>query len=270
MSGPGYFLSKLDGEIERLASQYQLFAPVTHQSWDRAKIGDGARVLDAGCGPGFGTIELSARVGSTGKVTAFDCSTEYLGYLRRQLTERKITNVEVVEGLLNADIPLAEAEFDFIFAKLVHAFVPDLLAVMREYYRLLKPTGKLILCEPVAMWRFSPPTAALEKFLDLGFQHVKKNGVEVEVGRWLPSKMIAAGFQIVETIPEVRIGYPDSREWQWMTGFYERAIPVLVAEGAFGEDDVKSYQQELARLAQQKGAFITTHQFIHLISSKQR
>lgn len=268
MSDTGYFLSKLDGEIERLGSQYQLFAPVTHQLWDKANLGDGAQVLDAGCGPGFGTVELSARVGPTGKVTAFDRTEEYLAYLRQQLSERKITNVEVVEGLLSAEIPLADAQFDFIFTKFVHIFIPDLLPVIREYYRLLKPTGKLLICEPIGLWQVSPPKAIVQEFLDRGIQHFKKNAVDIEVGRWLPNKLITAGFQIVETIPEMRIGYPDSQEWQWMTAFYERAIPVLVAEGALTDNDVKRYRQQLTSLAQEKGSFMTTHQFIHLISSK--
>lgn len=270
MSSTEYFLSKLDGEIERLGSQYQLFAPVTHQLWDRAGLGSGAQVLDAGCGPGFGTVELAERVGSNGKVTAFDRTTEYLAYLRNQLAERKITNVEVVEGLLSGNIPLADGQFDFIFTKFVHIFIPDLLPVIREYYRLLKPTGKLLICEPIGLWQISPPSTIVREFLDRGFQHFKKNDVDIEVGRLLPNKLITAGFQIAETIPEVRLGYPDSQEWQWMTAFYQRAIPVLVAEGAMTEDDIKRYRQELDRLANDKGSFMTTHQFIHLISNKQR
>lgn len=270
MSSKEYFLSKLDGEIERLGSQYQLFAPVTHQLWDKAGLGSGAQVLDAGCGPGFGTVELAERVGSTGKVTAFDRTTEYLSYLRHQLAERKVTNVEIVEGLLSAEIPLADAQFDFIFTKFVHIFIPELLPVIREYHRLLKPTGRLLICEPIGLWQVSPPSATVQEFLDRGFQHFKKNDVDIEVGRQLPSKLNAAGFQIDETIPEVRIGYPNSREWQWMTDFYQRAIPVLIAEGAMTEGDIKRYRQELDRLAQDRGSFMTTHQFIHLISSKQR
>ena len=175
MADNDYLMDRFSGEIERLGFQYRLWSPAAYALWQRSGLGEGARVLDAGCGPGFGTLDLAARVGEKGHVTAFDRTEKYLQHLKQQLAEHKLTNVTLKQGLLdNTELPAAS--FDFIFTKMVLLFMADLERVLAEFMRLLKPNGKLLSSELISYWRISPPNPVVDKIIALSFQHFCDNG----------------------------------------------------------------------------------------------
>ena len=65
-----YVLGTNDAEIARLGLQHRLWYAYAYALWERAGIGPGMTVLDAGCGPGFATQDLAALVGPKGKIIA--------------------------------------------------------------------------------------------------------------------------------------------------------------------------------------------------------
>jgi SAM-dependent methyltransferase len=65
------------------------------QDWmDALHLKSGDRVLEIGAGPGFVSLALADRVGSTGLVYALDRSADALSYLERLQTERGISQIE--------------------------------------------------------------------------------------------------------------------------------------------------------------------------------
>lgn len=90
MNKEDYILGTSDEEIERLKFQHELWKQDVEKLWDATNIGSGQVVLDLGCGPGFGSIDLAERVGSDGKVYAVDASEKYLQFLKGEIAERDL------------------------------------------------------------------------------------------------------------------------------------------------------------------------------------
>src|SRR5512139_204400 len=93
-----YLLGANAAELERMRFQHQVWGPVTEAFFDRLGVDKGWRVLDVGAGPGFVTTDLRQRVGETGKVTALEPSAMFVEHLRRTVSERRWSNVEVIQG----------------------------------------------------------------------------------------------------------------------------------------------------------------------------
>jgi ubiquinone/menaquinone biosynthesis C-methylase UbiE len=109
---------------------------------DRAGIGPGMAVLDAGCGPGRLTVPIAKRVGEAGRVVAVDRQPRMLRQLQRRLADRAITNVETIlgglgEGRLPAD------RFDVVLLVTVLGEIPDKAAALREIRHALRSGGVL-------------------------------------------------------------------------------------------------------------------------------
>jgi len=113
---------------------------------DRAGIGPGMSVLDAGCGPGRLTVPIARRVGKAGQVLAIDRQPRMLGRLRRRLTDHGLSNVEAIlgglgEGRLPAD------RFDVALLVTVLGEIPDRAAAFREIRHALRGGGVLSVTE---------------------------------------------------------------------------------------------------------------------------
>ena len=113
---------------------------------NRAGIGPGMSVLDAGCGPGRMTVPISRRVGEAGRVVAFDLQPRMLRRLQRRIADRGLANVETVLGKLG-DGRLPAAAFDVAVLVTVLGEIPDKLAALREIHRALRPGGVLSITE---------------------------------------------------------------------------------------------------------------------------
>jgi SAM-dependent methyltransferase len=119
-----------------------------HETWVRpavARLGEvrGLRVLDYGCGHGMAAVVLARRGAA---VTAFDLSEGYL----HEAAARAAAN-GVALDLVKADgerLPFADAAFDRVWGNAVlHHLDPGRAG--RELYRVLRPGGLAVFCEPL-------------------------------------------------------------------------------------------------------------------------
>jgi ubiquinone/menaquinone biosynthesis C-methylase UbiE len=118
-----------------------------HETWVRpafARLGDvaGLRVLDFGCGHGMASVVLARR---GAHVTAFDLSPGYLREARRR-AEANAVSVDLVQADGHR-LPLADASFDRVLGNAVLHHL-DTLTAARELYRILRPGGLAVFCEP--------------------------------------------------------------------------------------------------------------------------
>src|ERR1043166_2067436 len=88
-----YVLGTHPDELVRLGFQHQLWARYAADAWERAGFGPGKRLLDVGCGPGYASFDLAARVGTRGQVRAIDISERFITHLRCQARVRGQTNI---------------------------------------------------------------------------------------------------------------------------------------------------------------------------------
>jgi SAM-dependent methyltransferase len=111
---------------------------------------EGAEVLDAACGAGYGSAHL-AEVAR--RVVGLDRSVEAIAEARREYAR---PNVEYVEGDLTA-LPFAAHSFDVVCAFEAIEHLDDQRAFVREAARVLRPNGTFLASTPrVAQTNVAP------------------------------------------------------------------------------------------------------------------
>lgn len=114
-----------------------------------ARLGERAEVLDAGCGTG-GLIRRLAPVHPAWHWTGVDQSPVALELAR----QRSGTNVNFHEASVTA-LPLGAAQFDAVVSADVLYHVDDDGAALREFFRVLRPGGIVVLNLPAYQWLWS-------------------------------------------------------------------------------------------------------------------
>jgi SAM-dependent methyltransferase len=104
----------------------------------------GLRLLDAGCGTGLMLQELA----SLGQAEGVDISEEALAFCR----QRGLENVSHADV---GNLPHPDSSFDVITALDVLEHMEDDVATVREFRRVLRPGGRLVLFCPAHRWLWS-------------------------------------------------------------------------------------------------------------------
>ncbi len=105
-------------------------------------INPGETVVDIGCGAGFDTLIASRLVGPGGRVIGFDMTEEMLKKAQAGAAEMGAANVEFREGLAES-LPLPDGFADVVISNGVLNLTLDKTATLREWFRALKPGGRL-------------------------------------------------------------------------------------------------------------------------------
>lgn len=167
----------------------------------------GEQVLDAATGTGWAAIAIAERVGSAGRVVGADLANALLEQARLKAKATGLSNLEFQQGdITRLDFP--EHRFDAVACASAIFFLPDQLAALREWKRVIRPGGRVVfssfgptLRQPMAKLlndrltqygiealdtAVRPDWGACTVLLtDAGFQHVD---VHVEqLGYFLPS-----------------------------------------------------------------------------------
>ncbi len=105
-----------------------------------ARVAEGERVLDVGCGCADTTIALAERVGEAGKVVGLDISAPMLARARDRCAG--LPNVSFLEGDATV-VPLAPGSFDLLYSRFGVMFFTDPVAAFRHLQGALAPRGRL-------------------------------------------------------------------------------------------------------------------------------
>jgi len=119
----------------------------------RAGLGQGPRLLDAGCGTGRNLVEF----GSLGPATGVDPSAEAVELCRRRgLNEVQCAGVE--------DLPFGPGEFDLLLACDVLEHVRDDGVALKELLRVADAGANLIITAPAYQWLWTDHDVQLHHF----------------------------------------------------------------------------------------------------------
>jgi arsenite methyltransferase len=126
-----------------------------------ADIRPGETILDLGCGGGIDTILAAQRTGPNGRVIALDFLPEMLDRTADAVQEAGLTNVELVEGEMEA-IPCPDASVDLIISNGVINLSARKARVMAECARVLRPGGRLCVSDLTVEQDDLPPEIATQ------------------------------------------------------------------------------------------------------------
>ncbi len=106
-----------------------------------ARLARGKRVLDLGCGTGYGSAEISK---SAASVTGLDISADAIAYVKQTYTQSKM---RFMLGSAAA-IPVRNASFDLVVAFEVIEHIEEWRKLLEEARRVLAPGGQLVVSTP--------------------------------------------------------------------------------------------------------------------------
>jgi predicted methyltransferase len=112
---------------------------------DAMGVKSGQRVADIGCGYGYFTFRLAARVGAEGKVYAVDIDEEAINKVRQRKESEKLEQVEPILGE-SADPRLPNDLDAVLIVDTYHEF-REYDRMMQAVFRALKPGGRLVIID---------------------------------------------------------------------------------------------------------------------------
>ncbi len=126
------------------------YGVATRQMLDLARTQPGQRILDVAAGAGEPAVSAAERVGPSGYVLATDISEGIIELALQVARERGYKQIEtrVMDG---ERVDLPDASFDVVLCRLGLMYMPDPVAALREWRRVLRPGGR------VAVAVFSSP-----------------------------------------------------------------------------------------------------------------
>ncbi len=106
----------------------------------------GMRALEVATGPGRVMVEIAKRVGPDTRIYGLDLSNRMLGRVRKRLVDSGHAEYELRRGDCRS-LPWPDKSFDLLYNGYMMDLIPkeDMHGVLREFHRVLKPGGQLVL-----------------------------------------------------------------------------------------------------------------------------
>jgi arsenite methyltransferase len=124
--------------------------PVRDTVLDKAQLRPGDTVLDVGAGDGLIAFGALDRLGPSGQVIFSDISQDLLDHCRQAATaEGLLDRCRFVLASADSLTGVPDESVDVVTTRSVLIYVKDKAAAVREFYRVLKPGGRMSLFESI-------------------------------------------------------------------------------------------------------------------------
>jgi SAM-dependent methyltransferase len=264
-----YVLGTGDDEIVRLGFQHRVWGEQAFAIWERAGFAPGQTILDVGCGPGFGTLDLSRIVTGTGRVVAVDASPRYLDHLNGQLQAQSIENVETrLSDVTSLD--LQPNSIDGAYARWVLCFVSNPGAVIEAVAKALRPGGVFAVqdyfnYQAIAL---APRSEIFEHVIKAVVKRWRLTGGDPDLAGRLPGLFTQCGMGLRDIRGIARVARPGSALWNWPTTFFRNFLPTLVEAGLITAEEHRVFEAEWSRRSADPNTFFCTPSMYDVIAVK--
>ncbi|MCP4876882.1 MAG: methyltransferase domain-containing protein [Gammaproteobacteria bacterium] len=216
----------------------------------------GESIVDVGCGTGL-LLEQEARaVGSAGRAEGLDFSDAMLAYARKRCVG--LEQVGLQQGSAET-LPFADAEFDALSCTQTLLYVKDMDQALREFYRVLKPHGRVAIIETDwsgAIINSHDPEISQRIFSAWGGAVVNPN-----LPRQLRPILAQIGFSTVrvEAVPLLNASYS---EHSFSANMLENLAATAEKQSFISSEESKSWLQGIENLIQQDEYFFCVNRFL--------
>jgi ubiquinone/menaquinone biosynthesis C-methylase UbiE len=193
------------------------FTPIARQLVSLAAPVRGERALDVGCGRGAATVALAEAVGRDGHVTGIDLSPRMIEACGAEIAGLRLPNVEL--QVMDATSPsLPATAYDLVVASLVVFFLPDPLAALVAWRRLLvTPGGRLAISTFARRDRvWDAVDATFHPYLPSGMLDARTTGAAgpFSTDAGVEDLVRAAGYTGARTaVFDIEVTFADVDEW---------------------------------------------------------
>ena len=148
---------RFGGNAEQMKATMDYLHPVREKVLHHASLGEGERLLDVGCGDGliaFGALEKSKTV----RVIFSDISQDLLNHAQTLAHQMDILDrCQFIQMPVENLSPILDASVDVVTTRSVLIYVAAKQQAFSEFYRVLKPGGRVSIFEPINRFRYPEP-----------------------------------------------------------------------------------------------------------------
>ena len=145
------------GDAEQLKEALAVLAPIRDRVLEGAELAPEDVVLDVGCGDGLIGFGALARLGPEGKVVLSDLSEALVHRCWEIAASLGVTARSRFLVARAEHLPLASASVDVVTTRSVLIYIRDKPRAFAEFFRLLRPGGRLSVFEPINRYGYPEP-----------------------------------------------------------------------------------------------------------------
>jgi SAM-dependent methyltransferase len=242
---PHYSLGATDAELRRLIDLASHEEDRVAEACRRAGIGEGATVVDLGCGPLGALAALARIVGRGGRVIGVDGSDAALTKARTLLSRSAFPHVD----FLHSDVDDADIrDVDLAYCRLMLLHQNDPARTLRQMMKMLRPGGVVIAHEPSDLSSHAPTSEpyvpAMTRVWELVIAAARARGARTGFGRNGRSYLASAGFTI-ESHRAYMVHYPPAIGYEIPRVALSSLRPTLAEHRLASEDEIAHLDREL-------------------------
>jgi SAM-dependent methyltransferase len=239
-----YILGTASIELQRLGLQNRIWSEVTEALWNVAGFGQGQRLLELGCGPGFSSLALAKRTGATGGVLGWDRSAQFLEHLQSRAAAEDMPWIDTFHGDVRPDLdPSLQDCFDGVYARWLVCWMDRPEDAIQLAAQALRPGGKLVLHDYFHYHAldFWPQNPAFREALDAVEKAWRATGGDPSIGVRLQDMVEQYGFKVSYAKICTRFATPKQQLWQWPASFFPSFLAQLCEEGYLSSAQVDAF-----------------------------
>jgi len=221
----------------------------------RAGISQGSRVLDAGAGPGYATVDLAEIVGPAGEVIAVERSQRFVEAAREASRSRGLENVRVHELDLMSD-PLPADAMDAAWCRWVASFVAFRATLIAKLAAAIRPAESPSSTKYIDYGAWA---SRAREALDRGVRPARHGQLarsRRRAGHRARPADVARrhGLPSREAVPRTFCVHPGDPLWQWPASFIDVNLKRLLELGRVSESWAGSVRREPRRAGGRMGS----------------